>query len=71
MYDWCDPMSLPACPTCPSGRRWKLASSRYGHQLIRGLLTAVDRGVLEPTRVLRALNIGTGDMAKLHAAGLE
>jgi Zn-dependent peptidase ImmA (M78 family) len=49
--------------------RWKLAGSRYGPQLLGGLLAAVDRGAIEPTRVLRALNLGTGDLAQLQGAG--
>jgi len=49
--------------------RWKLASSRYGPELLGGLLTALDRGALEPTRVLRALNLGTGDLDRLQSAG--
>lgn len=46
--------------------RWKMASSRYGSQLLGGLLGAVDRGSLEPTQVMRALNLGTGDIARLQ-----
>jgi Zn-dependent peptidase ImmA (M78 family) len=46
--------------------RWRLASSRYGGVLLDGLLSAVDRGAVEPTRVLRALSLGTGDLARLH-----
>lgn len=49
--------------------RWKLAGSRYGPQLLGGLLTALDRGAIEPTRVLRALNLGIGDLAQLQDAG--
>lgn len=49
--------------------RWKLAGSRYGPELLGGLLAAVDRGAIEPTRVLRALNLGTGDLAQLQGAG--
>ena len=51
--------------------RWKLATSRYGPQLVSGLMAALDRGALEPTRVLRALSLGTGDLAKLQAGGPE
>jgi Zn-dependent peptidase ImmA (M78 family) len=51
--------------------RWKLATSRYGPQLVGGLIAALDRGALEPTRVLRALSLGTGDLAKLQAGGSE
>jgi len=46
--------------------RWRLASSRYGPQLLGGLLGAVDRGFLEPTQVMRALNLGTDDLARLQ-----
>ena len=46
--------------------RWRLASSRYGAVLLDGLLSAVDRGAVEATRVLRALSLGTGDLARLH-----
>jgi hypothetical protein len=34
-------------------------------------MAALDRGALEPTRVLRALSLGTGDLAKLQAGGPE
>jgi Zn-dependent peptidase ImmA (M78 family) len=45
--------------------RWKMAGSRYGAELIGGLLTAMNRGGVEPLRVMRALNLGTGDLARL------
>ncbi|MEX1172801.1 MAG: XRE family transcriptional regulator [Chloroflexota bacterium] len=52
--------------------RWKMAGSRYGVELIEGLLGAVSRGALEPARVMRTLNLGTGDLARLAGdAGLE
>lgn len=46
--------------------RWRRASSSYGPQLIGGLLRAVDRGALAPTQLMRALNLGTGDLARLQ-----
>jgi Zn-dependent peptidase ImmA (M78 family) len=45
--------------------RWKMAGSRYGGELIEGLLGAVNRGALEPARLMRTLNLGTADLARL------
>lgn len=46
--------------------RWRMATSRYGPQLLSGLLGAADRGALEQTDVMRALSLGTGDLARLQ-----
>lgn len=46
--------------------RWRRASSSYGPRLLGGLLGAVDRGALAPTQLMRALNLGTGDLARLQ-----
>lgn len=46
--------------------RWMMAGSRYGGTLIEGLLGAVNAGALEPTRAMRTLNLGTGDLARLQ-----
>jgi len=47
--------------------RWSRAHSRFGPQLLSGLLGAVERGSIEPTRVMRALHLGSGDLARLQA----
>lgn len=48
--------------------RWWMANSRFGPQLVGGLLGAVDRGALETTQLMRALNLGTGDLARLQSS---
>jgi Zn-dependent peptidase ImmA (M78 family)/transcriptional regulator with XRE-family HTH domain len=46
--------------------RWWMAGSRYGPQLVNGLLSAVDRGSLDTIQVMRALNLGAGDLVRLQ-----
>lgn len=46
--------------------RWSRARSRFGPELLSGLLGAVERGTIEPTRVMRALHLGSGDLARLQ-----
>ena len=46
--------------------RWRLATFRYGPEVLAGLLGAIDRGAIEPTQVMRSLNLGTADLARLQ-----
>jgi Zn-dependent peptidase ImmA (M78 family) len=46
--------------------RWMMASSRFGPSVVGGLLRATDAGHLEPVRMMRALGLGTGDVARLE-----
>jgi len=48
--------------------RWWMAGSRYGPHLLNGLLGAVDRGALDSAQLMRALNLGSGDLARLQGA---
>lgn len=47
--------------------RWQRARSSYGPQLLNGLLGAVERGAVAPTRIMRVLNLGTGDLTRLQS----
>lgn len=46
--------------------RWIMARSRFGPSVVSGLLRATDAGRLEPVRMMRALGLGTGDVARLE-----
>jgi Zn-dependent peptidase ImmA (M78 family) len=46
--------------------RWQRAGWSYGPQVLGGLLEALDRGAVSATTLMRALNLGTGDLARLQ-----
>jgi len=46
--------------------RWQRASWTYGPQVLGGLLESLNRGAVGATTLMRALNLGTGDLARLQ-----
>lgn len=51
--------------------RSQRARSSYGPDLLSALFSASDRGALAPTTLMRALNVGTGDLARLQGQSIE
>jgi hypothetical protein len=46
--------------------RWQRATWSYGPEVLGGLLGAMDRGAVGAATLMRALNLGTGDLARLQ-----
>lgn len=46
--------------------RWRRAQTGYGPELVAGLLGAAERGTLSQSQLIRALNIGVSDLARLQ-----